>query len=293
MSCNVPLNIVRQQTDKCSLKCKLWYKYGNSSCLIKNTKDHLEITYDGDSDVMFNMIPYTPTQILFFKPSIHTYDGQYADAEIVIAHKGGTNGLFICIPIIVSQTMSSATGSTILENIFRNAPSTTDPITLNIQDFNANNLIPKSSYFSYVAPMIPIGGRCIEQSSAQYVVFHQRHGNMTVSQNAMNSLGNLIHDSYISTYEGKSFFNETGTRANGFAGDWEIFMDCQPVGESSEVVYQEPTNKQPSINLDWIYAAIYIICGIILAIIITKIVMVLFTNINYSESSKSSTPENK
>jgi hypothetical protein len=288
MSCNVPLNIVRQQTDKCSLKCKLWYKYGNSSCLVKNAKEHLEISYDGESDVMFNMVPYTPTQILIFKPSIHTYDGQYADAEIVICHKGGTNGLFICIPIIVSQTMASSAGSNILENIFRNTLNTPDPTTLNIQDFNANYLIPKSSYFSYVAPMLPIGGRCLERTSAQYVVFHQRHGNMTVSQEAMNNLGNLIHDSYMSTYEGKSFFNESGTTSNGFAGDGEIYMDCQPVGESSEVVYQEPTNKPPSINLDWVYAAIYVICGIVLAIVLTKIAMFLFSNINYSETEKPS-----
>lgn len=51
----------------------------------------------------------------------------------------------------------------------------------------------------------------------------------------------------------KVFFNESGTTSNGFAGDGEIYMDCQPVGESSEVVYQEPTNKPPSINLDWVY----------------------------------------
>ena len=283
MSCNVPLNIVRQQTDKCSLKCKLWYKYGNSSCLVKNNKEHLAISYDGESDVMFNMVPYTPTQILIFKPSIHTYDGQYAAAEIIICHKGGANGLYICIPIIVSKTMSSSAGTSILEDIFYNSSTTTEPTTLNIQDYNANYLIPKSSYFSYVAPMLPINGTCLDQTSSQYVVFHQRHGNMSVSQEAMNNLGKLIHDSYISTYEGKSFFNESGTKSNGFAGDGEIYMDCQPVGESSEVVYQESTNKPQSINLDWVYAAIYVICGIVLAIVLSKTAIYLFSNINYKK----------
>jgi len=282
MSCNVPINIVRQQTDKCSLKCKLWFKYGNSSCLVKNNKEHLAITYDGESDVMFNMVPYTPRQILIFKPSIHTYDGQYADAEIVISHTGGANGLYICIPIIVSQTMSSSAGSTILEDIFKNTPTTSDPTTLNIQDFNANYLIPKSSYFSYSGTMLPLGGTCSERTTSQYVVFHQRHGNMTVSKETMNNLGKLIHDSYMSTYEGKSFFNESGTKANGFEGDGEIYIDCQPVGESSEVVYQE-FNKLPVFKSDWVYAALYIICGIVLAILLSKLAIYMFSNINYKQ----------
>jgi carbonic anhydrase len=270
MTCNVPRNIIRQQTNKCNLKCKLWYKYGNSSCLVKNNKDHLEISYDGENDVMFNMVPYTPTQILIFKPSIHTYDGQYAAAELVICHKGGINGLYICVPIIVSQTMSSSAGSTILEDIFKNAPTDVQPITLNIQDYNANYLIPKSSYFSYVGNTIPINGNCLENTNAQYVAFHQRHGNMTITQNALDNLGKLIHDSYIPVYDGKSFFNETGTKSNGFAGDGEIFMDCQPVGEDSEIVYQESTNTKPQ-NLDWVYSVIYVICGILLAILLSRL----------------------
>jgi hypothetical protein len=65
-------------------------------------------------------------------------------------------------------------------------------------------------------------------------------------------------------------------------------MDCQPVGESLEVVYQEPTNKKSSFNLDWIYAAIYVICGIILAFVLTKTAMFLFSNINYKAEPKKS-----
>ena len=283
MTCNVPINIIRQQSDKCNLKCKLWYKYGNSSCLVKNSKDHLEISYDGENDVMFNMVPYTPTQILIFKPSIHTYDGQYAAAELIICHKGGINGLYVCVPIIVSQTMSSSAGSTILEDIFKNAPTDVQPMTLNIQDYNANYLIPKSSYFSYVGNTIPINGRCLENTSAQYVVFHQRHGNMTITQNSLDNLGKLIHDSYIPVYDGKSFFNETGTKSNGFAGDGEIFMDCQPVGEDSEIVYQESTNTKPQ-NLDWVYSVIYVICGILLVILLSKLFEFFISSVGNKKS---------
>jgi carbonic anhydrase len=273
MSCNVPINIVRQQIDKCNLKCKLWYNYGISSCLLKNDKDQLVITYDGDSDVMFNSVPYNPTEIRIFKPSIHSYDGVYADAELIIVHSGGQNGLLICIPIVISTNANK--GTTIIEDIVANSSNTSEVITLNIQDFNANNLIPKSSYFSY-AGQIPYG-TCNPDTNAQYVVFHYKHGNIPVSQTTMDNLGKLIHDAYIPIYEGKSFFNEKGTIENGFGGDGQIYIDCQPTDEDSEIVYQSP-NPKP-INLDWLWSILFIIVGICLAILLSKISKGIFGNL--------------
>lgn len=267
MSCNVPINIVRQQTDRCNLKCKLWYNYGNSSCLIRNSKDQLIITYDGASDVMFNSVPYKPTEIRIFKPSIHSYDGVYAEAELIIAHSGGRNGLLICIPITISGSSSPTKGTTIVEDIIKNTTDSTEAMTLNIQDFNANNLIPKSSYFSYVGPL-PYG-ECQPIQNAQYVVFHQKHGSIIVGQESIDNLGKLIHDAYIPIHEGKSFFNEKGTIENGFAGDGQIYIDCQPTDEDSEVVYQEATTKP--MNLEWLWSSLLVIIGICIAILLEKI----------------------
>jgi len=257
MSCNVPINIVRQQKDICNLKCKLWYNYGNSSCILRNSKDQLVIAYDGASDVMFNSVPYTPNEIRIFKPSIHTYDGEYADAELIIVHSGGQNGLLICIPI-TSNSTSYNKGTNLVEDIITHATTSSEVITLNIQDLNANNLIPKSSYFSYSGPL-PYG-TCIPDSIAQYVVFHSKQGSISVGKGTMDNLGKLIHDAYIPIYEGKSFFNEKGTIENGFAGDGQIYIDCQPTDEDSEIVYQSPTTKP--MNLDWVWSTLFIIIGI-------------------------------
>jgi carbonic anhydrase len=275
MSCNVPINIVRQQTDKCNLKCKLWYNYGNSSCLLRNAKDQLIITYDGKSDVMFNSIPYTPNEIRIFKPSIHSYDGEYAEAEMIIAHSGGMNGLLICIPITITETNSNK-GTTLVEDIIKNTTNSSEAATLNIQDFNANSLIPKSSYFSYVGPL-PYG-TCQPDANAQYVVFHHKQGSITVGKETIDNLGNLINDAYIPIYEGKSFFNEKGTIQNGFGGDGQIYIDCQPTDEDSEVVYQEPTH--PPMNLEWLWASLFIIIGICLAMLLSKIAGSIFGPIN-------------
>jgi carbonic anhydrase len=268
MTCNVPLNIVRQQTDRCNLKCKLWYNYGNSSCLVSKKKDKISITYDGQSDVMFNSVPYKPTEIRIFKPSIHSYDGEFAEGELIIVHTGGQRGLAICIPITASETMKSSKGSTILQEIIKNTPNNSAALNINISDFNANHLIPKASYFSYVGGLIggdaTTGFTCSNSpgSEVQYVVFHKSHGSITLNNRTLDTLGTIIQDSFIPFYEGKSFFNEKGTTENGFSGDGQIYIDCQPTDEDSELIYETPINKK---DYDWIWPYFLIILGILIA----------------------------
>jgi hypothetical protein len=146
-------------------------------------------------------------------------------------------------------------------------------MTLNVQNFNANNLIPKSSYFSYVGPL-PYG-TCLPDTNVQYVVFHHKHGSINVGKETMNNLGKLIHDAFIPIHEGKSFFNEKGTIENGFAGDGQIYIDCQPTDEDTEVVYQEPTQSPK--YLEWLWSVLFIIIGICLAILLRKIFTAIFS----------------
>ena len=269
MACKVPLDIVRQQTDKCELKCKLWYNYGNSSCLLTNKKDRISIVYDGQSDIMFNSVPYKPTEIQIFKPSIHMYDGENADAELIILHTGGQNGLQICIPITMSQQMTTNTGSQILEELIENAPTTSGAITVNIPDFNANYLIPKCAYFSYAGGKIngnSITGFTCSESAAQvqYVVVHQRHGSITLKKETLDTLGTLITDHFMPYYTGKSFYNEIGTTQNGFSGDGQIYIDCQPTDADSELVYDSPITHE---KWDWLWPYFLMIVGVLFAIV--------------------------
>lgn len=257
--CDAPINIIKKEADVCSLKCLLWYKYGNSSCSIKNISSQLVITYDGVSDVLYNSVPYTPIEIRIFKPSVHTFDGAYADAEIVVVHKGTIGGLVICIPVITSPTTVASTGINLLNDIITNSPINNESTSLNIQDFNLNYIIPKNPYYSYTGSLFY--GECNPDIRYKYVVFPKNEG-IALSQSTMDHLGDLIHDSYISVYEGTCFFNKKGTTSNGFSGDGQIYIDCQPTGEEGEVVYQE-TSFAP-VNYDWLYALFYIICGIII-----------------------------
>jgi len=271
MSCTAPIKIIRKQKNRCNLKCNLWYNYGDSSCLIQNNKDKITVSYDGKSDVMFNSVPYTPTKISIYMPSIHTYDNEYAEGEIVIDHSGGQNGLCICIPITLSDTSSTTKGTTLLEELVKNTLTTSETISLNLQDFNINYLIPKTSYFSYAGTSFSgnsnAGYTCDSTTNTQYVVFHKKHGSVALDAKNIEDLGKLINNAYVPLYEGESFFNEKGTTANGFGGEGQIYIDCQPTGEDEEVVYQQPNIKP---NFDWVWAMMSFIIGLFIAWIVYK-----------------------
>lgn len=275
MTCNAPINIVKT-TDKCSLKCLYFYKYGNSSCTVTNATDQLVINYDGVSDVLFNSIKYNPVEIRIFKPSIHKFDGAYVDAEMVIVHTGSNGGLFVCIPINVSTSTNASTGTNLLSDLIKNSPEAKKAASLNLQDFNLNYFIPKSSYFSYTGTR-PYG-ECVSDVMYSYVVFPKN--SLLVNKAVITELGNLIHDSYIPVYDGKCFWNEKGTTSNGFSGDGNIWIDCQPTGEEGEIIYKEQINQSSqTMNMDWIYAFLNVIIGAILmyaGVLLLKFVLRLF-----------------
>ena len=268
MACNAPINIIKRTADKCSLKCLLWHKYGNSSCTVKNASNQLVVTYDGASDVMFNSISYNHVEMRIFKPSIHKFEGSYADAEIVIVHSGTNGGLFVCIPVNTNPNVTASTGANVIQDIIAKSPGQNETTTLNVSDFNLNHIVPKSSYFSYTGTR-PYG-KCETDTLYNYVVFPLN--SFSVNPSTLNSLGDLISDSYIPVYDATCYWNEMGTKSNGFAGDGQIYIDCQPVGEEGDIIFKEqslPTGKK--LNLDWVYAFLYVIVGAIIMYLAAKL----------------------
>ena len=282
MTCTAPIDI-KKTTNTCSLKCLLWYNYGNSSCTITNQETNLLISYDGSSDVMFNSLHYAPNQVRIFKPSIHTFDGQHADAELVITHTSNNGGLLICIPIMSSTNVNASMGTTILDDIIAHSPNQNESTTLNVNDFNLNYIIPKSAYYSYTGT-IPYEKPCGDEY--QYVVFPKY--SLVIQQSTLETLGELISNSYILAVNGTCYYNEKGTTQNGFSGDGQIYIDCQPINEGEEIIYKEPVVSKP-MNTDWIYTLSYFIGGFIFMYFMSKF-MIYFLNdvLNYAISYPSS-----
>ena len=173
---------------------------------------------------------------------------------MIVTHTSDNGGLLICIPIMANSNSNASTGTNVLDDIIDNAPAQKASTTLNIHDFNLNYLIPKSGYYSYTGT-IPYG-TC--SGEYQYVVFP--NSSFQVQKNTLNALGGLIHDSYISVHPGKCYFNAKGTTQNGFSGDGQIYIDCQPTGQGDDIVYKEPIPAKP-MNMNWLFVLLYFILG--------------------------------
>jgi hypothetical protein len=104
---------------------------------------------------------YTPTEIRIYKPSLHTYNGAAADAELLIVHSiNATNnqgrdsdGLIVSVPITLgsgSSDSSSGLGAIVQAANTLNASTIamTSSAAIN-QDVNANDFIPTNSYYVY------------------------------------------------------------------------------------------------------------------------------------------------
>ena len=253
----VPLDIQTDGATKCVLKCLLHYKYGDSACAIKNNNTSISLSYDGTSDVVFNNAKFTPTEIRIFKPSLHTYSGKPAEAELIIVHNSSQGGLLICVPLTTSLTLTR--GSYLLSDIISAAP-TNGTSSANIPDYNANYLIPTSRYFTYDGPL-PYGP-CTTQTY-HYVVFHPQFGTIGLTSDTMKLLDGILNPHYIASAKGNVFVNMKGTTSNGFAGDGQIYIDCQPTGQSEEeVVFKDAAT--PTVPNDIIMTVLMIIIGIIL-----------------------------
>ena len=93
---------------------------------------------------------YQVSEIRIYCPSLHTYSGVQAEAEIIIIHTGTTQeSLLVCLPIIKGNK-SPSKSENILENIIQTAKKFArkpNEETAMQKNFNLNNLIPKNKPF--------------------------------------------------------------------------------------------------------------------------------------------------
>jgi carbonic anhydrase len=255
MSKNVPRDVVSFEGDansatKCIQKCMYWFNYTSaSSCIVTNESNRLSIQYDGGGDVSFNSATYTPTTLRIFSPSIHKYNGVQAPAELIIEHTSkaaSMAGLLVCIPLSNKGVQNGA--SEILTAIINNSPTDVNVAeSVQLSDFNLNRIIPTAPYFTYSGPL-PYDA-CAPDTVYQYVVFHTyRNGVISLDQPVFDQLKKLISFSYIVATKGDDvFYNPKGTSANGYNGEDQIYIQCQPTGESKEKeVYKEKINPGAS-----------------------------------------------
>jgi hypothetical protein len=291
---NVPRDVISYDGDKfsaspCTQKCLYSYNYAaSSSCVVTNDGDRLSIVYDGGGDVSFNSATYTPTRLRLFKPSLHKFNGVQADGELIIEHSArsaSNTGLLVCVPIISNGALSNA--SAILEDIIVHSPTVEDEsLSLSVSDFSLNHVIPTAPYYTYSGPL-PYDA-CNTSATYQYVVFHpSRKGGITLAGNVLEGLGAMISQSFVVAFKEKGiFFNESGTSKNGFSGEDQIYIQCQPVGESAEEgIYKE--TKDQSLGMSspskMVSMILYVLMGIVIIVVSFKLMEYVLKKVSKGE----------
>lgn len=241
MSCinGFPIDITNNPKGTCDLKCKYSFKYNDSTSTIKNVGGkYLKLSYEkiNTYPVVFNSYPYYVSDIYIFSPSLHTYSGMRADAEILIRHMSDSNTvLWVCIPLIKSNTMTKSTE--VLENIISNAnkfANKSGSTTYLTNKINLNHFVPSKKFYSYK--------NC--KNDENFIVFSIEDGGYSIiKENQLTNLKKIIGDytTTIKTNKMDDFYvNNQGPQS--LAGDvtGDIYIDCKPVSDDGKIIEDAP-----------------------------------------------------
>jgi hypothetical protein len=255
---------------KCDLKCIYNFKYKETNLTVKNNGINISMTCDNTNvpPVMYNEAKYTVSQIMLFSPSLHLFNENKVDAELIIEHIPETGGqnLFVCIPIIKSSDSSTASSllTQVISGVATNAPAENETTTLNLSDFTLSKIVPKSPFFSYSGTY--------SNSTADFIVFGKNYA-IPLSEKVLNVLTSIIEPFELEMLGDNLFFNAKGPNSSGSVGDG-IYISCQPTGSSEEEIDITNTKNSTSFDMENIMdnsafkLVIKIVVGCILFIIV-------------------------
>lgn len=310
IQCTSPIDIVRNlQTEKiCKLKCSYQFKYAPTTLSIWNMGSMILWELDEVSipPVIYNDENYNVAIVILVQPSIHTFNGKHADAELIIFHMNtrGTKKLMVCIPIVQSSTSTSDSSTffdLVMGEISQTAPAYGQHTIFNNATFSLSKFVPMKPYFSYTGANFLwnfFDGKCYAiksynqttqeysekseplASDMDYIVFHVDDA-INMSPQALTMLKQFTPHSKeinIPTIEaslnpGGVFFNPNGPVPQSSG---EIYIDCQPTGADGEllVTARQDTGgllDNQTLKKVWNYTFMKMIVGAILMLILWKV----------------------
>lgn len=279
MTTQNPMDISPNKWDNyCDEKCAYSFKYKTSSnCTTTNYGSYLHLNYDASNPppVIFNVNSYNVDNIEIYSPSLHLFNGNKADGEVIITHTPVSIGkpLIVCIPLN-SMNVNSSTATQIITDIINESTQLTvngDAINIKLNDYNLSSIVPQTPFYYY------------EDSNGNNVIVYGLKNSISINKSVIDTLQKTITPVTDVKYPSVEFFqyNKFGPSAYGGGGD-EIYIDCQPTGnteETTEVEYSKsPTSNDlgSSVNTQIIIFIIAALVFVMLIIIIHKI-MVYFS----------------
>jgi hypothetical protein len=266
----------------CDLKCSYNFNYIDSNSIATNKGVYLSLSYDKgtSTQVTYNNQKYFVSSINIYNNSLHLFDDNYVNSELIIEHTPELGGelLYVCIPIIKSLNNSSASNilGEIIKIVASNSPRENEKTNLNLSNFNLNSIVPKKPFYAYTGT---------DGLKGQVIVFGLNYA-IAISSNIIDSLQKIIKPYPLTIKGGNLFFNKMGpnvTRLNE-----GIYISCQPTGSSKEetqVTYENSINNNfmdlfNNSNSNYLIKILIIIVFFIL----------LFAILNYGYNRLSSSP---
>ncbi len=290
MSCNnssSPIDIqISKVQGNCDMKCDYKFKYPKSSLVVTHQNNYVSISYDDTSlpPVVYNSIKYKVNKVKLYSPSIHTFAGNTAAAELIIEHIStqGTNPLFVCIPIIVRDTQSDVSDllNKIINGLSSNAPSEGESTSVSVDNFSLNLFVPFKPYFAYTGTNFTLP--C--DQNIDYIVFGlDSVQEINITSTDLTKLNQLISNPGFPIATGTPYFyNKNGPGIPGDGGD-DIYIDCKPINQSTEettIVSGDDSDLNTNININDIVTSP--IFQLIIGVLIFLVLLVLVkTGINY------------
>lgn len=292
-----PINIdINDIAGKCDSKCNFTFNYQDSSCIVTNKGEYIQLSYDSSKTppVIYNNSNYTVKEVRIYFPSLHKYNGTSADGEMIIVHNSTSkpNGLLVCMPIkfVVgnagitdpNQMQGSMFLHEISKTIANNAPNFGEKTNVSLPSnirYNLNNYVPKKPFFSYSSnePFEPCAG------INDFVVFNMNEWFVMMWDKSYLNVEKVIknHSIDVVTDGASLFYNPKGPAP---ISD-QIYIDCQPVGQSDEFVMVQndsgsseavkPRNK-PTFEKIFKNPFIGIILGLLLTFVVIYVLNMIF-----------------
>ena len=262
---------------------------------VSSDRTHLSLACSSSgSAISFYGTPYVPSEIRIYAPSLHTYNGAKADAELLIVHNpgsgsgSGSDGLIVSVP--VSLTSSSSSDNVDLAAIIQ-AANTISVATISINpsvtmnyDVNANNFIPNKPYYVYsgTLPYDSCGG------NYSYAVF-------TDNISAAGPLSALVASNIASVQQSiKTNLQKsntgpvTGADGTGSAEDYvpfEMVGDCDDEGDGSG---SGGSGFNPSVRTTKSSVGMNIVWGVLIALFLLGLSYLFLTRNDTAGTAASS-----
>jgi carbonic anhydrase len=280
MTTQKPMDISPNKWDNyCDEKCAYSFKYKTSStCTVKNYGSYLHLNYDPSvpPPVTFNANSYNVDNIEIYSPSLHLFNGNKADGELIITHMPVSIGkpLMVCIPLN-SMNVNSSAATQIVTDIINGSTQLAangDAINLKLNDYNLSSIVPQTPFYYYK-----------NTDDENNIIVYGIKNSISINKSVIDTLQKIITPVTDIKYPTVELFeyNKFGPSMGGSGGD-EIYIDCQPTGNSEETTEVEYSKSPTNNDLGSFFNSqvfIFIIAALIFVMLIVIIhkIMVYFS----------------